>query len=310
MCLGFIDNRQQLPFVRYIQRIEAEHFTRRLHRGAYRDRSLFQHDPNLRGARDLVKTGCHAPAGWIAQHMHAVAGRDDLLHQVIERSNVALYLSLESEVAARAQDRDSMLPNGPRENHLVSRPGTISTDFDSWNYRSNASGRDVKTVRLTHLHNFGVPGDDVNTCLLRRVAHRFDHLLNERDLYPFLQDEASCQIKRVSAKHGHVVDRAAHCQATDVSPGEEQRPHHMRVGADRNSIDSVQLHAAGVVPGAQYLIVERGKELLPDQTVHQAPAAPMTEHDLLVRLNRNRAHRAFEGHGLVGRGHVGTPTFP
>ena len=99
---------------------------------------------------------------------------------------------------------------------------------------ADAGGVDEEAVALAAVDHLGVAGDD-RARPPRRAAARIDATTRQQRLHrqAFLEDEAGAQEQRPRAAHRQVVDRAVDRQRADVAAGEEQRPHDVGVGGER-----------------------------------------------------------------------------
>ena len=126
-------------------------------------------------------------------------------------------------------------------------------------------------------------------------SHAFQRLHRQA----FFQDKAGRQEQRLRARHGHIVDRAAHRQLADIAAGEEQRGDDVRVGGDgQRALQpgfGQQVQPGKVVASASARAVQVRAENALDQVLRHSPAAAMAHHDLFAVRQRQRANRAFKG---------------
>ena len=142
--------------------------------------------------------------------------------------------------------------------------------------------------------------------LRRRPAASRHHALQHVQRQPFFQDKAGGQRQRLSADHGHVVDRAAHRQPANVAAGEEQRPDDVRIGASRQTRTGCTARSARRRRRAarSAALSKAGQEQTCNQIAAESCPRAMAEHDHLAMAERGGADGVFPAAGATmgGRG--------
>ena len=113
---------------------------------------------------------------------------------------------------------------------------------------------------------------------------------------PFFKDETGRKIKRPRAHHRHVIDRAMHRQATDVSAGKEQRRDNVRVGGHDQLAPAWIRQQRAIVALRQVLVTKVFGEQFLDQLRHCPATRAMSHVDMAV-LDVEGSDVVFAGFG-------------
>ena len=155
------DEREELPLVGHVQRIEPEDLARAADLVAHRQGRLVEPDADPGRRRDLVQRAGHPAAGRIAQHVNVRAERpeQDLDDPVSAAVSLAI-VGLEGEALAHRQDRDPVIGDRAVDDHDVPRPRATRIDVDPRRDHAEPRGVDEQAVALAAIDDLGVPGDD------------------------------------------------------------------------------------------------------------------------------------------------------
>ena len=119
--VGGRDHRNQLAFVRQIQRIEPEDFAGALHFLAQRQRRFADADADVGRVSEFVQHAGDAAAGGVAHTVDAGASGQHRRHQAVQRLAVALHVGLQRKLVARDQDGGSVVAE-----HAVDDEGDVA----------------------------------------------------------------------------------------------------------------------------------------------------------------------------------------
>ena len=118
---------QELALVRNVQRIEAQQFTSAAHRVAHGNLILKKNHSQSTIARQFVQRCRRAATSGIAHPTDSRASRpNQSLDQRQHGAGIGAKVGFKIEFAARQQNRDAVIANGPGEQNPVAQPAPIA----------------------------------------------------------------------------------------------------------------------------------------------------------------------------------------
>jgi hypothetical protein len=282
--------RHQTALVGHLGRIESEHLARRPHGRWDGQHRLVDLDAHPRVAGDLVERRGQPAPGGIAQRVHrGAAGRDHRLDQAVQRARVGTQVGLESEALPRAEHRDAVRPDRTGQQHGVARGGRGRGRGDAGQAAADPRRHHEDAVGRAPSHHLRVAGDHRHPRRPGRRAGRRRHPAQVVDRETLLDHVRETQRHRHRGPHRQVVDRAVYRQGADVTAREEQRPHHVRVGAQRQ-FGAVDLDQRGVLERTGHRGVTQGRhQHLADQLGRQPAAGAVPQQHPLGLVVWHRA---------------------
>ena len=117
--LGWRNDREQLPFVRHVKRIESENLARALHFLADRNRRFVEQHAHLRALRDLGQRARNSAARRIAQNVDVFSRGENRFDEAVQRRGVARDFAFKFEALAHRHDRDAVHRHRAAHDDLV-----------------------------------------------------------------------------------------------------------------------------------------------------------------------------------------------
>jgi hydrogenase expression/formation protein HypD len=208
-----------------------------------------------------------------------------------QRLGVAAYVGLDVEVTAGQQDRDPVVADGPRQQHLVAGPHQLRRQGDVLLEHTHTGGDDVHGVALAALDHLGVAGDDGDPRDAGGPGHGGDLRFEDLGAQPLLEHEGRGERDRSRPGHGEVVDGAVHRQLADRAPGEADRADDEGVGGERQA-STAHRHQAGVGELLERGVGEqRDDEAFDERPGGLAPRAMSHRDARVAEALRPPAHR-------------------
>src|SRR3972149_6737639 len=87
---------------------------------------------------------------------------DHCRDQVIQWSDIAEHLGVETKIASRAKHCDSVVADWPGKDDTITRAGAGTPNGYSGSKNSNPGRIDIHAVRFPLLNHFGIASDDLN----------------------------------------------------------------------------------------------------------------------------------------------------
>ncbi len=164
-------------------------------------------------------------------------------------ARVGTKIGFEIELAARQQNGDAVIADGPGEQNLVADAHRARIDVHAVNQAADAGRGDVHLVGFAVFDHFGVAAGDADSRVPRGFRHGanfgFEHRRGQSGFEHIGDDQGLCP----GSRNRQIVDRAVHRKFADGTSGKSERLDHKAVGRDRDSC-SVDVDVRGIAQRA------------------------------------------------------------
>ena len=157
------DHRDELPLVRHVDRVDAEHVAGAEDLRLHRQRLLVENDADTGGLGQLVAHGAESAAGGVAHPPRARCRGQQRLDHLGDGCGVGDdVVGLDGEVAASEHHGHPVVTQGPGEHQPVPWPDQVGAQLAAGRDHADAGGGDVQPVGRSLRDHLRVTGDDLH----------------------------------------------------------------------------------------------------------------------------------------------------
>ena len=192
--------------------------------------------PTFASDGDFVDGATEAAARGIAHAADGRRGGEHVAHQGVKRGGIAFDGSVEADVLAFGEDRNSVIAEVTAEQDEVAGAGVGGGEVDAGADASDAGGVDENAVALALFDHLGIAGDDLDAGRFGGLAHGFGDAREHVDGEALFQNERGAEVERFGAAHGEIVDGAVDGERADIAAAEEERFDDEAVGGEGEAL--------------------------------------------------------------------------